>query len=81
MQSEAATVDEYLAELPDDRREALEAIRAVILKNLPKDGAEDPPKVENDETIELWENWVDWTELNGMGDFQQQQKCYYSIVL
>jgi hypothetical protein len=36
MQSKAATVEEYLAELPEERREALEAIRAVILKNLPK---------------------------------------------
>jgi hypothetical protein len=36
MQSKAATVDEYLAELPEDRREAIEAIRKVILKNLPK---------------------------------------------
>lgn len=36
VQSRAATVREYLAELPDDRREAIEAVRAVILKNLPK---------------------------------------------
>jgi hypothetical protein len=36
MQSKAATVEQYLAELPEDRREALEAIRKVILKNLPK---------------------------------------------
>ena len=36
MQSKAATVDAYLAELPEDRREAIEAIRKVILKNLPK---------------------------------------------
>ena len=36
MQSKAATVDEYLAELPQDRREALQTIRATMLKNLPK---------------------------------------------
>lgn len=36
MQSKAKTVDAYLKELPADRREALKAIRAVILKNLPK---------------------------------------------
>ena len=36
MQSAAATVEAYLAELPEDRREAIEAIRKVILKNLPK---------------------------------------------
>lgn len=36
MQSKATTVQEYLKELPADRREALEAIRAVILKNLDK---------------------------------------------
>ncbi len=36
MQSKAATVEKYLAELPADRREALSKIRAVILKNLPK---------------------------------------------
>lgn len=34
MKSEAATVEAYLAELPIDRREAIEAVRAVILKNL-----------------------------------------------
>ena len=37
MQSKAKTVKEYLAELPADRRAALEAVRAVILKNLDKD--------------------------------------------
>src|SRR5260370_27926581 len=37
MQSKAATVDQYLAELPDDRREALAAVREVILENLDKD--------------------------------------------
>lgn len=36
MQSKATTVEQYLKELPADRREALEAIRAVILKNLDK---------------------------------------------
>jgi len=37
MQSKAATVAQYLAELPPDRREALEAVRKVILKSLDKD--------------------------------------------
>lgn len=36
MQSKAKTVDAYLAELPADRREALEAVRKVIRKNLDK---------------------------------------------
>lgn len=36
MQSRAKTVEHYLAELPEDRRAAISAIRAVILKNLPK---------------------------------------------
>lgn len=36
MQSKATNVDDYLAGLPVDRREAIESIRAVILKNLPK---------------------------------------------
>jgi len=36
MQSKATTVDQYLAELPPDRREAIGALRAVSLKNLPK---------------------------------------------
>ncbi|MFQ5500679.1 MAG: DUF1801 domain-containing protein [Phycisphaerae bacterium] len=40
MQSKAKTVDQYLAELPEDRRETLSAVRAVILKNLPKGYAE-----------------------------------------
>jgi hypothetical protein len=35
MKSEATSVDEYVAELPAQRREALEAVRAVILRNLP----------------------------------------------
>ncbi len=37
MQSKATTVEQYLAELPPDRREAISAIRDVILKNLDKD--------------------------------------------
>jgi uncharacterized protein YdhG (YjbR/CyaY superfamily) len=35
MQSDATTVAEYLAELPADRRTALEAVRQTILANLP----------------------------------------------
>ena len=35
MRSEATTVEEYLAELAADRREAIEAVREVILENLP----------------------------------------------
>jgi hypothetical protein len=34
MQSKATTVRQYLAELPADRRAAIEAVRAVVLKNL-----------------------------------------------
>jgi len=34
MTSSAATVEEYLAELPPDRREVIAAVRAVILANL-----------------------------------------------
>ena len=40
MRSEAATVEEYLAELPGDRRESLEQVRRVVLENLP-DGFEE----------------------------------------
>lgn len=36
MKSNATTVEEYLAELPEDRRDALQAVRATILKSLPK---------------------------------------------
>ena len=36
MQSKAATVADYLNELPEDRREAIAKVRAVIRKNLPK---------------------------------------------
>lgn len=36
MQSQATTVDEYLAELPEDRRNAIQTVRQTILKNLPK---------------------------------------------
>lgn len=34
MQSKAPTVEQYLAELPDDRRAALQAVRKVILANI-----------------------------------------------
>jgi Domain of unknown function (DU1801) len=37
MQSKANTVEQYLAELPADRRAAIEAVREVVLKNLDKD--------------------------------------------
>ena len=37
MQSKAITVEQYLKELPEDRRTAISAIRAMILKNLDKD--------------------------------------------
>ncbi len=40
MQSQAATVKEYLSELPDDRRQAIETVRQTILENLP-DGYEE----------------------------------------
>jgi hypothetical protein len=36
MKSSAKTVSEYLGSLPDDRREAISAVREVILANLPK---------------------------------------------
>jgi hypothetical protein len=36
MQSKATTVAKYLAELPADRRSAIQAVRKVILKNLDK---------------------------------------------
>jgi len=35
VKSTAASVESYLAELPDDRRRALAAVRAVILEHLP----------------------------------------------
>lgn len=40
MQSKAATVAEYLASLPEDRRSALQAVRRVFLDNLDKQYAE-----------------------------------------
>lgn len=36
VQSKAKTVDEYLDELPAERRADVEAVRAVVKKNLPK---------------------------------------------
>lgn len=36
MQSKAATVEQYLAELPDDRRATMSALRQVFLENLPE---------------------------------------------
>lgn len=35
MQSKAATVDDYLKELPDDRREAISKIRDIVKQNIP----------------------------------------------
>lgn len=37
MQSKASTVEEYLASLPEDRHEALQAVRETILENLDED--------------------------------------------
>lgn len=37
MPSKAATVDQYLAELPPDRRQAIQAVRKTILQNLDRD--------------------------------------------
>ncbi|MBE9097970.1 iron chaperone [Vacuolonema iberomarrocanum] len=36
MRSDASTVDEYLAELPEERQEAIAAVRNVILEHLPE---------------------------------------------
>jgi hypothetical protein len=36
MQSKAATVEQYLAELPPDRQPAMEKLRKTIKKNMPK---------------------------------------------
>ena len=36
MRSDAITVEDYLAELPDERRAALEAVRRTILEHLPE---------------------------------------------
>ncbi len=35
MKSQVQTVDEYIAQLPDDRKAAVEKLRAVIKKNIP----------------------------------------------
>ncbi len=36
MQSKATTVDQYIAEAPEERQEALQKLRTTILKHLPK---------------------------------------------
>ena len=36
MQSSATTPDQYIAELPDDRREVMQKLRETVKKNLPK---------------------------------------------
>ena len=36
MTSAAITVDQYISEAPEERKEALQRLRAIILKNLPK---------------------------------------------
>jgi uncharacterized protein YdhG (YjbR/CyaY superfamily) len=36
MQSKAATVKQYISELPDDRKADIETVRKVILENLPE---------------------------------------------
>lgn len=40
MQSKAETVEEYLIALPDDRKLAMNTLRAIILKNIPSSFAE-----------------------------------------
>ena len=35
MRSDATTIEQYLAELPQDRRAAIEQVREVVLENLP----------------------------------------------
>ncbi|MBN1369763.1 MAG: DUF1801 domain-containing protein [Dehalococcoidaceae bacterium] len=35
MRSEAVTVEQYLAEMPEERRKTVEAVRQIILDNLP----------------------------------------------
>jgi uncharacterized protein YdhG (YjbR/CyaY superfamily) len=40
MRSDATTVEDYLASLPDDRRKAQEAVRQTILEHLPEGLAE-----------------------------------------
>ncbi len=40
MRSDATTVEQYLAELPDDRRDAVETVRDLVVENLP-DGYEE----------------------------------------
>ena len=40
MRSSVSTVDEYLSELPEDRRQTVEMVRRTILENLP-DGYEE----------------------------------------
>lgn len=36
MQSKATTIDEYISELPDDRKDSIKKLRALFKKNLPK---------------------------------------------
>jgi len=36
MRSDAPTVDAYLEQLPDDRRDAIAAVRSTILEHLPE---------------------------------------------
>jgi len=36
MRSDATTVTEYLAGLPEDRRKAIKTLRALVRKHLPK---------------------------------------------
>lgn len=36
MRSDAKTVEKYVAQLPEDRRQAIDAVRRVILDNLPE---------------------------------------------
>ena len=40
MRSEAQTVDQYIADLPTDRRDSISAVRNVVVQNLP-DGIEE----------------------------------------
>jgi hypothetical protein len=71
MQSNAKTVEQYLGELPEDRREAIAKVREVILKNLPEGYTEGM----------MWGMITYYVPLEVYPDtYNQQPLCYVALA-
>ncbi len=79
--SQAKTVEEYLDELPPERRAVVEAVRAVVRANLPAGYAErvNWGMLSYEVPLEVYPNTYNQQPLNYVG--LAAQKNYYSLYL